>query len=661
MLLQALELGLLLQTRTVSLVATLLALGGWFFVNRLKSLTFSLSRWAAIAASGLLGCYYLIPDQTAQFAYIGSDLAFLLACFCLSVQLLLVLHARFRQRLPYWFLLLSSLGMIIGADARVEWWQRDTMLWLMLAYLPLWAAFAAGLRDRAPNATPHRWQFDRSLVAGACLLVAGLSTWGVSSFVRDNQDTLEQWFIRSLMQSQINFGQQGFSGTGGIHDISHVRSEQEFAVALRVQAAARPGYLRAQAFNRFANDYWMNTNQRDDLLPSPRMWESEGRNRPLRQYLLDESAIDQSESLIVWTAENSVRRFLFLPRKAAAVVIGADRLLLQAPGVLQQVDDDGPASYTVFSSRRTEDEPGDLTQYLQLPADLHPAVASLADELYREQYSAADKMQATQSFLRLRCGYSMDISTPPHRQRLEYFLNEGRLGNCEYFATASVILLRRGGVPARYVTGFLVSEQNPVDGLWLARHKDAHAWVEAWDDVRREWVIVESTPDAGIPARHEMSTWSHWSEVAEQMINELLEFMASGGLTQWLRDHWYAAPAVLLLLLLARRFWQIRSFKRAVRSQGGEADEQIASLVRERISLDRHLQRRGLSRTAGETVLGFADRIERQQSLPDFRAVAQWYRHYSELRFRDQPLGTEDLLRLRLQRRSLSRSARSVS
>jgi hypothetical protein len=72
------------------------------------------------------------------------------------------------------------------------------------------------------------------------------------------------------------------------------------------------------------------------------------------------------------------------------------------------------------------------------------------------------------------------------------FLREQKSGHCEYYATSGTLMLRAMGIPARYVTGYMVKE---FDGeWWLARGQDAHAWIEAWDG--SEWVRVELTPSA---------------------------------------------------------------------------------------------------------------------------------------------------------------------
>lgn len=89
---------------------------------------------------------------------------------------------------------------------------------------------------------------------------------------------------------------------------------------------------------------------------------------------------------------------------------------------------------------------------------------------------------------------------PKGQDPVEYFLEEGKEGYCTHFASAGVLLLRRLGVPARYVSGYVVQQEQFVreSGSYAASVKDeaAHAWAEIWLD-DRGWVPVEMTPGYG--------------------------------------------------------------------------------------------------------------------------------------------------------------------
>ena len=66
------------------------------------------------------------------------------------------------------------------------------------------------------------------------------------------------------------------------------------------------------------------------------------------------------------------------------------------------------------------------------------------------------------------------------------FVNKKRVGHCEYFGGATSLLLRRMGIPSRYVVGFAVSEEGSGEGEYLLRGQHAHAWAQAY--VGGEWV-----------------------------------------------------------------------------------------------------------------------------------------------------------------------------
>ena len=74
----------------------------------------------------------------------------------------------------------------------------------------------------------------------------------------------------------------------------------------------------------------------------------------------------------------------------------------------------------------------------------------------------------------------------------QWFLEDSDTGYCVHFATAAAVLLRAAGIPARYVTGYMV---NCEAGKPVTVESDrAHAWVEYYDDELNTWLIAEPTP-----------------------------------------------------------------------------------------------------------------------------------------------------------------------
>lgn len=121
------------------------------------------------------------------------------------------------------------------------------------------------------------------------------------------------------------------------------------------------------------------------------------------------------------------------------------------------------------------------------------SLAAPADDLsplerYRAVMTAASR---TAELLEALADY--DLNTPAMEEGedfAEHFLKEGR-GYCVHFATAGALLLRMQGVPARYVTGYVVRLDGAGRGEVM--DGDAHAWVEVYVD-GCGWYPVEMTP-----------------------------------------------------------------------------------------------------------------------------------------------------------------------
>jgi transglutaminase-like putative cysteine protease len=83
--------------------------------------------------------------------------------------------------------------------------------------------------------------------------------------------------------------------------------------------------------------------------------------------------------------------------------------------------------------------------------------------------------------------------TSPHV--IDEFWLDRRLGFCEHFASAFVVLMRGMGVPARIVTGFQGWDADTQDGYHVVRNANAHAWAEFWVE-GRGW--LRSDPTAAV-------------------------------------------------------------------------------------------------------------------------------------------------------------------
>ncbi len=148
------------------------------------------------------------------------------------------------------------------------------------------------------------------------------------------------------------------------------------------------------------------------------------------------------------------------------------------------------------------DESADnLRPWLALPAGFEPRTIALASRWRSSGDEPAALVERALAMFRDQ-PFRYTLEPPPlGPDAVDDFLFETRAGFCEHYASAFVVLMRAMSIPARIVTGYQGGERNPVDGYWLVRQADAHAWAEVWL-AGRGWVRVDPT-GAVDPARIE--------------------------------------------------------------------------------------------------------------------------------------------------------------
>ena len=156
-----------------------------------------------------------------------------------------------------------------------------------------------------------------------------------------------------------------------------------------------------------------------------------------------------------------------------------------------------------WNDKRDIDAPpwigGQIEPDLLIPRDEAETIHAVARQLGLDKaQSFQEKVLILQAFFLRHFRYSryLDGKTSSIRPwgAIGRFLTKGRAGHCEYFATATTLLLRDAGVPARYSIGFAVNEVHPARHEALVRGTHAHAWCRAWNAETKRWVDVDLTP-----------------------------------------------------------------------------------------------------------------------------------------------------------------------
>lgn len=134
-----------------------------------------------------------------------------------------------------------------------------------------------------------------------------------------------------------------------------------------------------------------------------------------------------------------------------------------------------------------------------------------------------------------------------------------KAGHCEYFAAATVLLLRQAGIPARLANGYAVDEYDSRLDLYIVRSRHAHAWAIAY--INGVWLVVESTPSQWLAMETEHA--GLWQPLTDGWSNFVFQFK------QWQlqqSQHKNAKLGLLAVLLLAICLaWRIYSAKRKLK------------------------------------------------------------------------------------------------
>ncbi|MCM1166383.1 MAG: transglutaminase-like domain-containing protein [Lachnospiraceae bacterium] len=132
-----------------------------------------------------------------------------------------------------------------------------------------------------------------------------------------------------------------------------------------------------------------------------------------------------------------------------------------------------------------------------LDDSITPEIRSLAEEITAGLSNDCEKALAIEKWFG-EAGFVYDLSFVPERSEADYFMFESRRGICSDFATASTLLLRAAGIPARYTEGFVLSDEaRDAYGRYVVTGKYAHAYSTAYIE-GYGWLEIDGTKYAPV-------------------------------------------------------------------------------------------------------------------------------------------------------------------
>lgn len=379
------------------------------------------------------------------------------------------------------------------------------------------------------------WRFGwvtRSALALALLGIAVVTQRGLSE-LREAWQNLEGRLLQSAGAG--GFDQlRSFTSLGAVGQL-----KQSSRIILRIHAPEDgvPGLLREAAYSRFRGQSWSTIHREFFSVGAPgdgTFWRVVGGRRPGQRFVISRYTTQGEAPLPLPGGVLSVRD---LPVANIETNYVASARLRDGPPLARYAVEAG--------SEGGFDGPPELedTDLEHLGAADRDVIEEVGQQLGLSGMAAAQAVEAVERFFAQGFEYSLwqrATRASTNGSPLAVFLRESRAGHCEYFATATTLLLRVGGVPTRYAVGFSPERRRGED--WVARGRDAHAWCLAFVDGR--WTEVDTTP--GIWRERESAHAGWWEPVSDffsQLWFRFAEWRQQGG--NWQLGVFAAASLVL--------------------------------------------------------------------------------------------------------------------
>jgi hypothetical protein len=505
---------------------------------------------------------------------------------------------------------------ILGAAAHAS---EDTKFFWGLCVLIAWMLWAS-----------RSWRYGLAVWGCALGVAVALGYFGQGSLGRVQRyfETLNPDWLNALSRK----GTDPYQSKTALGQIGRIKLSSKIMVRVQpIETNPVPTLLREASYRNYKAQTWYAGDSRNDFENVLEETTNRGTWILLRQKTNTAAVnlacyLSGGKALLPLPSGSGrlERLYAYLLSKNSAGAV-----LAQGPGLVMFDAQFGPG--------QTIDYPPDAKDDLFVNPREADAVAKVIAELGVTGQSTRQAMHAISGFFQSKFTYRMWQIEPSRDSASETalgrFLLETRSGHCEYFATATVLLLRQLGIPARYAVGYAVHE--PSGKGYVVRQRDAHAWCLVWDAESGLWRDFDTTPASWVEAEARASPFQSLSDLWSRIRFEIAKLR--WGQTR-LRQYilWGLIPVLGLL------FYQIIRRVRGKRGRNGRktAAEDLTwpGLDSEFYQLERKLIQRGVSRQPGEPLSAWLPRAIAEPGLLDIRQPLQQllFLHY---RYRFDPLG----------------------
>jgi len=271
-------------------------------------------------------------------------------------------------------------------------------------------------------------------------------------------------------------------------------------------------------------------------------------------------------------------------------------------GTLMAESPPGALRFSVEQAAPYANEPPPVAGDSEVPRQYQALLTETLAEIGVQDANPAQRADRIRQFFLAKFKYSLiQPDTFAWRTPLAAFLRTTRRGHCEYFATASVLLLRAAGIPARYAVGYVVEDYSALERAYIARARHAHAWALAFVD--GQWRVLDATPSIWYELEDERATrWQDLQDVGAWLVYRY-QRLSQANLSDFTDELLWLVPPLAAVL-----YWRLRRSPLARRKTALALESSPPAAASLLAPLLEVLAARGLRPGDGETMSCFLAR-----------------------------------------------------
>ncbi|WP_103667979.1 transglutaminase-like domain-containing protein [Pseudanabaena sp. BC1403] len=463
----------------------------------------------------------------------------------------------------------------------------------------------------------------RSFSIGICLcilLVAGSAGFVTQIGLRNLQGNLEKTVIQWLSGDLTRNASDPVEKDTAIGDIGLIKLSNDILFRVAIDKQHIPIRLRESTYNRYNSSTWLAAkSQFTPIQPEA--------DRLTWQFTKTDAPYT---SLTISDTIRNGKLFLKMPQSTFQISqLSAEKLQKNQFGTIEIQGSAKAIDYQAkFRTGINVDSPPSNDD-LDVPESEKIALDRIVDEIGLKGEPPKEILRKVLQFFNRNFQYSLNnvIAKDNRSTAISTFLLKQRIGHCEYFATAAALLLRKVGIPSRYAVGFSVSEYSALEGQYVARGRDAHAWTLAY--INGSWQEFDTTPP----------DWTTLDKPAASLWESIADFWAFlgfkiSGLGQLLQTsdllkRWWW---VILLALVGWLLFKGKGQSRRITSR--RRSPKVVKSAKQKVTnsdfaaIEQALNARGFFRNPAEPLTLWIERINLDQNSFDelLSIIALYYR-----------------------------------